>query len=171
MLNRPSRTQNEEIVPVGRGEREQRWTLEEESQHCIFPEVIPPRWTHVKRSEQQGLQHSRESGDSSEGLLAEHTKALHKKKDVQLDATTPGFSAAFSHLLSSSSSSPKHRRRASLRGEQRVSRLRQAWEGKTVNFKLVKNVTAGCSEHCIAWKTKPLGTWSKCESHGNYKGL
>ena len=51
MLNRPSRTQNEEIVPVGRGEREQRWTLEEESQHCIFPEVIPPRWTHVKRSE------------------------------------------------------------------------------------------------------------------------
>ena len=54
MLNRPSRTQNEEIVPVGRGEREQRWTLEEESQHCIFPEVIPPRWTHVKRSEQQG---------------------------------------------------------------------------------------------------------------------
>lgn len=54
MLNRPSRTPKEERVPVGRGEREQRWTLEEESQHCIFPEVIPPRWTHVKRSEQQG---------------------------------------------------------------------------------------------------------------------
>lgn len=53
MLNRP-RAQKEERVTVGRGEREQRKTLEEGSQHCIFPEVIPPRWTHVKRSDQKG---------------------------------------------------------------------------------------------------------------------
>lgn len=54
MLNRPSRTQKEEKYQWGE-ERENRGGLSRKRANtAFFPEVIPPRWTHVKRSEQQG---------------------------------------------------------------------------------------------------------------------
>ena len=158
MLNRPSRTQNEEIVPVGRGEREQRWTLEEESQHCIFPEVIPPRWTHVKRSEQQGSMDSQGANQRDFSIPGNqeipvkgswrNTQKRFTKKGCAIGCHHPRL---FCRLLSPSPhcSTPRRATAASVKAMAIIRGFSQEREGKTVACKNEDVCPLRCSASSI----------------------
>lgn len=169
MLNRPSRAQNEETVTVGRGEREQRRALEEGSQHCIFLKWFHPNGhmlREVTRKEaltasganQRDFSIPGNQETPVKGSWRNTQKRFTRKRMCNWMTPSQPFLPPY---LTSSPPHPALRStgsQVSLRRGQRVKELRQAQTGEDSKFQASKNLILGCSEHFIAWKTKPLDT-------------